>query len=132
MNAKQLAEKLNGREYGSEITPLEAKEARESGLVVVFGSSDDQMEFEGAIYDEFGCYNGGTAYLNKAGLFYSECEDEGCPYAAREKELCKKIEAILDDGWSYKTEIPHSTFEIKEGNNVYCTGIVFSLHSLGL
>jgi hypothetical protein len=39
MTAKQLADLLDGREYGSEITEAEAKEAAESGLVVVFGKT---------------------------------------------------------------------------------------------
>ena len=41
MTAKELAELLNGREYGNEITSDEEKLAKESGLVVVFGYSDD-------------------------------------------------------------------------------------------
>ena len=56
MTMETLAAILDGREIGSEITKAEADQAKAAGLVVVFGASDDLMEFRGAIYDEIGCY----------------------------------------------------------------------------
>ena len=44
---KEFANRLNGREYGQELTPAEAQRAKEAGIVVVFGASDDLMEFRG-------------------------------------------------------------------------------------
>lgn len=41
MIAKELAQLLNGRQYGKEITQLEEAEAKRSKLVVLFGYSDD-------------------------------------------------------------------------------------------
>lgn len=68
MTPKELAERLNGREYGSEITLEEMHIAKEFGLVVVFGASDDLMEFRGAIDDEGGCFGGGTVYFDQNGV----------------------------------------------------------------
>ena len=51
ITAKELAEKLNGRAYGDSFDDVK-QEAKESGLVIVYGASDDLMEFDGAIYDE--------------------------------------------------------------------------------
>lgn len=48
MTKEQMAALLNGREYGDEITRAEHQIARASGLVVVFGYSDDNMEVRGA------------------------------------------------------------------------------------
>ena len=39
--------------------------AKDSGLVIVYGASDDLMEFEGAIEDEIGCYDGDTIHITK-------------------------------------------------------------------
>ena len=50
MDAKELAQKLHGRTYGN-ITTQDAAEAKDNDLVIVFGASDDLMEFRGAIYD---------------------------------------------------------------------------------
>ena len=68
MTKEELAARLTGREYRDEITAAEEAEARAAGLVVVFGASDDLMEFEGAIRDEIGCYDGGTAMVDENGL----------------------------------------------------------------
>ena len=54
MTAKELAEMLTGREYGMEITRGEAQRAADAGLVVVYGYSDDNVEFAGAIDGEVG------------------------------------------------------------------------------
>ena len=52
---REFANRLSGREYMSEISAEEEREAREKGLVIVFGYSDDCIEFRGAIDDELGC-----------------------------------------------------------------------------
>jgi len=52
MTAAEFAEMLNGREYGNELTRNEEAMAKEYGLVVAYGASDDLMEFGGAICDE--------------------------------------------------------------------------------
>lgn len=73
MNLQEFAKMLDGRTYGNEITKEEQKLAKDLGFVVVFGASDDLMEFRGAIADEFGCYDGGTVCLNENGIF-QKCE----------------------------------------------------------
>jgi hypothetical protein len=49
------------------------------------------------------------------------------------KDSAPKIEAVWDrDGfsWVYETKIPHATFIIKEDDDNYCRGIVFSIDDL--
>ena len=65
LNKDQFAEMLNGRERGHEITPEEQEIAKENGLVVVYGYSDDAMVFNGAIRGQVDCWQGGTAYLDE-------------------------------------------------------------------
>lgn len=131
MTPQEFAALLNGREYTKEITRGEEVQARIHGLVVVFGASDDLMEFAGAIDDELGADNGTTAYLTSAGLVQNECESRECPHFKKAKEMAATIEALwcAEDGysWTYKTVIPHATFEIVEDGEPYCRGIVFAL-----
>lgn len=130
MNAQQLAERLNGREYTKETTPADELEAKAAGLVIVFGASDDLMEFRGAVYDEIGSWEGATAYFTNDGLLLNECDNEECPHYKRLKAAAATINAKWDtDGysWIYETVIPHATFDIVEGNDNYCRGIVFAL-----
>lgn len=137
MDAKELAAKLNGRECLREINNDESFSAKEAGLVVVYGASDDLMEFGGAIMDELGCYGGGTAFVDAKGLLpeREQIEDEEVleDYFKR-RPTAKKIEALFakEGGytWTYKTDIPHETFEIVEDGEPYCRGIVFALADL--
>lgn len=126
MTKKELAEKLNGREYGDSFSDV-LEEAKASGLVIVTGASDDLMEFDGALRDEGGCNDGGPVYFDKDGV-----SQDGTKRA-------NVIEAVWDDGtnadgvpatWTYKTDIPHEEFNIWEDGELYCVGIVFSVEDL--
>ena len=137
---EQLAETLNGNEIGNEITKEQEQQAKEAGLVVVFGYSDDNMEMRGAFYEEFGCYNGGEIKFTKDG---KEIDEDDMEVLEKYNAVPKlnTIEAVWDEGYDtgegdercsfqYKTEIPHSTFRIMEGGDLYCVGIVFNIADL--
>lgn len=135
MTAKEMAMRLNGREYLEEITRDEENLAKENELVVVFGYSDDNTEVYGAIREEVGTYNGGMIYLTKDGVFEPECGESDCPYYKAAIKDSKTIEAVWGDekvgaSWSYKTDIPHETFNIYEDGELFCVGIIFSLEDL--
>lgn len=136
MNAKELAALLTGREYRSEITKEEAAQAKAAGLVVVYGASDDLMEFEGAIRDEVGCYGGGSAKVDRAGIIPSfESVDKDSEADLRDFFKRENGGATIDAVWAgeagyswiIRTELPHETFEIVEDGAPYCRGIVFAL-----
>lgn len=137
MNAKELAAQLSGIQYPVRIPKTLTDAAKAAGLVIVYGASDDLMEFEGAIHDEVGCYDGGMAHVDGKGLLPDrdsiEDDDELKEYFARQPNA-KQIEAVWSEGeysWMYKTEIPHETFEVLEdGEPPYCRGIVFALADL--
>lgn len=138
---KQIQELCNGIEYSRDI-PKEAKElAKENGIVVIVGGSDDLMYAYGA-----------DSYLTD----YCEHSEgwDGCDLAkhASDKKLrkeskqlglkifwCGKIEKTGETidgyntresgGFSYKVadDIEHLTFKVLEENDVYCTGIIIKL-----
>ena len=131
MDIKEFAEMLNGREYREEMEKNEEQLAKELKFVVVFGHSDDNMIFKGAIDDEVGCFDGGTVYLDENGLV-EECKCS-CRHCRKKIESAKKIKAIWSDGvisWTYETDILHETFEICEIGEIFCIGIIFDLRSL--
>jgi hypothetical protein len=140
MTKEELAKSLNGMEYGKDIPDNLLKSAKENNLIIIYGSSDDLMELEGAIRDEGGCYCGEEFMIDREGLLPDrdqiEEDDELEEYFKRKKSA-KKITAIWcaegEPAWTYKTTIPHATFEVIEGNGdleVQCRGIVFSLDDL--
>ncbi len=132
MTTQELADKLNGREYGSEITKEEAAQAAVDGLVVVFGHSDDNMELRGAIDEEVGCYDGGQVYINADGKLVEPC-GEPCAHCNVEQLMEYPLRAVFLWGeytWVYETNIPHATFDILEDGEKYCRGIVFSIKDM--
>lgn len=133
-SASELAKRLDGREYREETTKEDEMAARQNGLVIVFGASDDLMEFRGAVDDEIGVYDGGTAYFTTSGLLKNECDEDDCPYFARLQKAAVTVEAKWDEGgyaWTYETTIPHATFDILEDGEKFCRGIVFALSNVG-
>jgi hypothetical protein len=136
MDAKSLADQLTGTEYPMRISEDLARQAKDAGLVIVYGASDDLMEFEGAIYDEIGACDGATVYVDAEGLvpdFESLDKDDKQALKAyfNRDGKGKKIEALWcaegDYSFIYHTDIPHETFEVTEDGAPYCRGIVFRL-----
>ena len=129
MTKKELAEKLNGTEYaGYRVFSEEIiKEAKESGLVIVYGASDDLMEFEGAFTDEAGCFDGGTVWFNKKSVCYEDEVSAEYKYSITAKWCNGEDEDGNPATWSYETSIPHETFKIWEAGELFCIGIVFSI-----
>lgn len=141
MNAKELADQLDGIEYPACLEPRMCDAAKDAGLVIVYGASDDLMEFEGAIRDEIGAYEGTTVQVDATGILadWDNIEDDDRQDLDFMRDYFKRegggrtIEAVWDrDGysWTYKTDIPHETFEIVEDGEKYCRGIIFSLSDL--
>ncbi|MFJ2982215.1 MULTISPECIES: hypothetical protein [unclassified Pseudomonas] len=137
MTKEELAAQLNGLEYPTRIPGALIAAAQSAGLVILCGASDDLMEFYGARREEIGCYDGGTAFVDSDGVLPDrDCldgDEEIAEYVQRQKSA-KPIEALWgkEDGysWTYKTAIPHATFEVVEDEEPYCRGIVFALADL--
>ena len=133
MITKEIAALLDGMEYGEDIKEHDLEYAKVNGAVIVFGASDDLMEFRGAITDELPMYGGGFAYLTKDGLLKNKCDYADCPYFIEKRLQAKSIAAVWDCGgysWLYTTEIPHETFDILENGDKYCRGIVIFMGDL--
>ena len=132
MKAQELAQLLNGRECGNEITKTEEAQAKAYGMVVVFGYSSDNVELRGVISDELGAPR--IIYIDEEGVLPphddGDCE---CPYCGYEKRrnAAESIECVWHDvgeySWTYKPEIPPYPFDIMEDGTKFCQGIVFNI-----
>ncbi len=129
MTKKELAEKLNGTEYAGYriFSKGILQEAKESGLVIVYGASDDLMEFEGAFEDEGSCYDGGTVYFDRNGV---SMDGTVRKYSVTAKWCDGEDEEGNPAAWSYETDIPHETFKIWEDGELYCIGLVFAIDDI--
>ena len=138
MTKEKLAEILNGRAYREEITEQEEKLAEQSGLIVVFPYSDDNIEFRGAIDDELGCYGDHEFFLKRDRVLESThgCECEFCGYGEATKNA-KILEAIWDGSgkegtlaWQYRINAPYAKFEIRDEGVPWAMGIVIDQKDL--
>ena len=131
MNAQEFTALLAGASYRNEVSREHEAIARANGLVIVFGASDDLMEFRGSVRNELDAYNGTTAYLTMSGLLQNDCDDDRCPHFAKLKKKAATIDALwcAEEGysWTFRTDIPHATSEVAEDDEPYCRGIVFAL-----
>lgn len=112
MTIREFAAKLDGRQYGNEMSNEEEKLAKEQNFLVVFGASDDLAELRGAIDDECGFFNGGELKLENG-----HCPPIKAVWCPRDRECA----------WAYETELPHAEFRVMENAEVYCYGIVCDL-----
>ena len=142
MTPEEMAGRLDGCEYRAEVTAELRDLARENGLVIVYGASDDLIEFRGAIDDELGCYsalnNHPSTYLVDAyGLVQRDgdmTDEEIAEYVLR-RAGASTITAHWDRlgyAWTYEIGIHHAAFDVLEDGERYCRGIVFRLDDAGV
>lgn len=135
MTLQDFAKQLDGIEYPCRIPGDLIKIARENGWVIVYGASDDLLEFEGAIADEAGVYEGGKVRFDKHGILPSFDQIEHTPEACRQwlarLDHSLVIEALWGKepgySWTYQLDIVHATFEVVEDGAPYCRGAVFQI-----
>ena len=113
MTVEEFAARLDGRQYGNEITEDEAILAMNLDFLVVFGESDDLAELRGAIDGECDCFEGGVLKRGEGRLL--PIKAAWCPDGR-------------DCAWAYETELPHAEFRVMENTEVYCYGIVCALN----
>lgn len=137
--AREFAQLLNGREYGSEITKEEEAVAKQNNLVVVYGYSDDLAEFRGAINDETSAWEGrriGFFNGNLVDLDSDEIEDHKSifeRYGAKFPSSDFVVKVVwcpddLDTSWIITVEGAEGHhFDIFEDGDLYCRGVVFAM-----
>lgn len=136
MNIKEWAEKLTGREYGEELTNKENEKAKADGVIIVFGASDDLIEFRGVIDDEDGAWEGTEVRITPdLNLFSEDKNREDFKYNSDQIVKMPIVKSTwnpkeLETNWLISSAIPHETFDILEDGELYCRGIVFHSDSL--
>jgi hypothetical protein len=140
MTKEMLAAQLQGLSYRAEPSKVLLSTAYAAGLVIVYGASDDIIEFRGAWCEEYGAGNGETFLLTPDGVFDNDACIDACIYyrEAQDKAIREgsKLTALWCEeepySWTYKTTLPHATFEIYEDDKPYAKGIVFALADIGI
>jgi hypothetical protein len=134
MTKEQMAAQLSGREYREEITDAEHHQARQSGLPVVFGRSDDLVEFRGVCLDEVGAYGGATIDMGARGNPIEYEDDHRRLIEAGWTPPPDKVKAFeikagwcpkgFDGSWRISASIPFAAFNVNEDGRFFCRGVV--------
>jgi len=119
---KEFAAMLHGRDCSPNLSQNELLLAKLRGFVVVYGDSDDRVEFEGAIRAE-GHTNpltkdspAGVLVLSDSGELLDEDSDLYAEYININRNAIKVFYCSKDNlNWVFETDIPHETFLTYEG-----------------
>lgn len=136
MTIKDVALMLDGREYGSEVSPAEEIQFKNAGIVVVYGYSDDLVEFEGAVNTEIGIWNTGNIPLLNGVPFDVPCATEEfethcCPLLKEVAKMLKYIKARFGiNGWELDADFPCEKFTVVEEGDACGVGLVYALADL--
>ena len=139
MTKEEIAKLLDGSEYPLNISKELQYGCLKNGIVIVYGASDDLMEFRGAIREELDCYEGGEFLFDRQGQIKDwydirdDISEEDAKDYFQRKDGAANIEAIWGQGeysWQYKVDFPCAGFDVVEDGEKYCQGIVFNLTDL--
>ena len=101
-----------------------AGDAKNDGVVIVYGDGDDLVLFRGAVDDEIEAWRGGR--------FYIDPETATVVKARRHGPITNNCIETFGSPWYFKTVIPHKEFSIpkKESDKETERGIVLMLSDI--
>ena len=122
ISLKEFAAMLHGRDCQPNLTQDELLLAQQRGFVVVYGDSDDRVEFEGALRAE-GDTNplakdrpAGVLALSEDGELLNEDSELYAEYIKENRNAIKVFYCKKDGlNWAFESDIPHETFLTYDG-----------------
>jgi hypothetical protein len=119
---KEFAAMLHGRDRQPHLSPDERLLAEQKGYVIVYGDSDDRVEFEGAIKEE-GYTNpllrdcpAGVLALSENGTLLDEDSALYIECIAENRNIINVFYCSKDGlNWAFESSIPHETFLTYDG-----------------
>ena len=122
ISCKEFAAMLHGRDCQPNLSSDELLLAQKRGFVVVYGDSDDRVEFEGAIQAE-GHTNPfnkdipvGVLALSEDGELFDENSELYAEYVKKNRNVIKVFYCNKDGlNWAFESDIPHETFLTYDG-----------------
>ena len=143
---KEFATMLHGRDCQPNLTPDERLLAEQKGFVVVYGDSDDRVEFDGAIKAEGHTnplvkgYPAGVLALSKDGILLDEESDLYAEYVKENRNIINVFYCSKDGlNWAFESSIPHESFltydgvydeEFADFDNSFARCMVFEVSAL--
>ena len=135
VTAEEFAALIDGNQYLKETTKEQCQLAFNSGLMVIYGYSDDGLCVDGVGADQYGAFDGGKFHFSKAGVrvvqnwdWHSEAIRLGYtpPTSAFfvDAQWCPDGYGV---SWRIVPDCPHFTFNIMEDDDLFCVGAVVDM-----
>ena len=123
VSLKEFAESLDDSQYRTFALPSDIlmDVAKENGIVVIYGASDDLIEMDGYLRDEISHWDS-----NAWKRTFHLTVDKKLSWSS--KNSVGKFTVNWCNGdftWEFSTDIPHETFSIFDEDRKFCKGIVF-------
>lgn len=105
-----------------------------NNITIIYGASDDLVEFEGAIYDE--CSEGDTILFDSNGVHKNTCDcGEECPNYITPSHVKYVIGSFADvinttHLWSFETDAPFTGILYKDSEGYECEALVIDLKDI--
>ena len=119
---KEFAEMLHGRDCQPHLTQDELELAKQKGFIVVYGDSDDRVEFDGAIHQE--AHSNPLAQdcpavvlaLSDEGRLLDDDSDLYIEYLEKKRNIINVFYCSKENlNWMFDSDIPHETFLTYDG-----------------
>lgn len=122
ITAKELQVKMHGGQYYDTASKY-ADIADKSGLIIIEGASDDLVNCFGVIGGSLEVGHGSHFYVSSQGYIATR---------NRKFEDSNRVNVIQggDFYWSYKSKIPHLTFDTYECGKPWCRGLIIDIKDL--
>lgn len=151
MTKEELAAKINGRTLSRLMSKQEQEEAREAGLVVVYGKNDDTVVFDGALWGQDINVLGGDYFIISKPAEFIPVQCNCCKYDTQMyiKSDCVEPMSVgsspidhpnlfFADGyptskyylWAISTNLPSAMFKIERSGRMFGIGVVVSLEDI--
>lgn len=147
MTKEKMAVKLNGREYGQEVSAELSKAAEAVGLIIIYGASYDLLEFDGAVAEELAAHGGKIVKFGRGAEILEAVDDDERETLERHHGLASTLKRYADApgiqilwdtmGYSWVIEpfppltssnpgisLPFAPFDIWEHGTKFCRGVV--------
>lgn len=136
MNANQWAKSLHRSQYRKVLNREKRKRLKADGVVIVYGDSDDRVEFHGALNEIHGTWPPDKIWLDQKGSVPRfdeldwECDEDVLRWAKRRENSTSLRIMRGQYMFNFSIDIPYFKFFILESCIANYIGIAFSLQDL--
>lgn len=130
LSKEEFAAMISGRQISQLLNASEIRAAKSAGLFIIYGDSDDVISVRGLQNNDFDVDDHWVSGNGIVDITEEQAETlKEFGFYDQFLEGAVRLECYFDEpgqefSWEFKVDMQHSTFEIYEGEERFCLGIV--------